>query len=585
MPDPVLRIPIDDAAFKRYLAAFQRYQEQLREQPDMWEHANEAVLDGVAANLSLADAIGQSVSAALRLGNVEERNAQRRRKDAQDEDAEQQRSSSWRRKALDHVQELSRTSASIVRGFGSFASGANGTGGLFSGISDIGKGLGGTLGGLVNLAGHVLNAGYEVNNAVSDKGLFARGIGTSISGQEGFQNNLGRYTNTDQGIDAVMNARGSPDQWWQFNALGVDRTKGSNTDVYGNVLRSQAALAKRFTDANGVTNWAQVDPRGGSAFGTTHEDLNRLKGLSGTALDKAIQTAVSFKSPLGDKQTDAATKSVVAMDNLTTRVRDSAQAMAVGFDPALDKATKGLTDLAAVAEKIVSLFPSNWNLNDATPTIHHESDADRKRAEADPNNPRGKGLWGGLKAMWNSPWISIDTPGGGGHSAYAPGGGGRSFKGNVADLTSSLEQRGIGATAATGSAGGIIAEGGGLGMSKNGAFGIGQWRGDRLKKLFAKYGPNPSLDQQLDFLASELKGGDYGGKSVLGASSVSAALSAYAYKFMRPNNFAKDPHDYAADDVRRGTHALTTAGVNVKVAVTLPTGAQAAVTANSTGKS
>jgi len=354
--DPILRIPIDDAAFKRYMEAFERYQSQLDEQPEKWAESNEQVREGVAANMALADAIGQSVSAAIRLGDAQSRNAQRRKREAEDSDVEEQRASGWRRKALDHVQEFNRSASTAVRSFSSFAAGGKGAGGMFGMIADAGKGLGGDIGAVVNLLGHTLNAGYEINNAVSDKGLFARGIGASLGQQEGFHNNLGRYTNTDQGIDAVMNARGTPQEWWQFNSLGVDRTKGSNAEVYGNVLRKQAELAKRFTDKNGTTNWAQVDPRGGSAFGTTHEDLNRLKGLSGADLDKAIKDAVAFKTPLADKQIDAATKSVVAMDNLTTRVQDQTQALTVGLSPQLDKLTTGMGRLADVAEKLAGIL-------------------------------------------------------------------------------------------------------------------------------------------------------------------------------------------------------------------------------------
>lgn len=358
MPDPVLRIPVDDEAFKRYLELFQRYQTQLEEQPEIWQASNDATRDGVAANLALADAIGQSVSAAIRLGDVQDRNARKRKRERDAENANEQRAASWRRRALDHVQELSRTADTVVRSFGSFASGSRGAGGLFGMIADGGKGLGGDIGAVVSLLGHTLNAGYEINSAVRDKGQFARGIGTSISAQEGFHNNLGAYTNTDQGIDAVMNARNDPRQWAAFSTLGVNWNSGSNAELYANVLRKQTQLAKRHLDKNGNIKFYETDPLGGSAFGTSHEDLNRL--VKAPNLEKAIQEALSFKSPLGDKQTDAATKTVTAMDTLTTRTVDAAQAMTVSLNPAIDRVTDGLNKLANVVNKIVSLLPSSW---------------------------------------------------------------------------------------------------------------------------------------------------------------------------------------------------------------------------------
>lgn len=571
MPEPVLRIPVDDEAFQRYMEAFGRYQEQLREQPEMWEDVNSSVRDGIAANLSLADAIGASVAAAVRLGDVQERNAQRRRKDSQDEDAEQQRASTWRRKALDHVQELSRTSASIVRGFGNFASGANGTGGLFSMVSDVGKGLGGTLGGIVNLVGHALNAGYEINNAVSEKGLFARGIGTSISGQEGFQNNLGRLVNTDQGIDAVMNARGNASQWADFARLGVrgftDPSK-SNTDLYADVLRQQARIAQRYTKGN-YTNWQLADAFGASAFGTTHEDLNRI--MKDPDLAGKIAAAQSFKSPLADKQTDAATKAVIAQDNLTTHVRDTAQAFAVGFDPALDKATAGLSKLAALAEKIVGFFPSNWSLDGAMPTIRHETDAERRAAEADPNNPRGKGLWGGLKAMWNSDWVSVKQTGEGNNYQQWAG--------------DQFQKAGWSANQTKGLLSNIQAESSfnpfNVGDSGK-AFGLGQWHADRQAMYAKLYGhtmqsvkdPRQALREQLGFIQWELthtekKAGD----------RLRQALTAYDAGRIVSRDYERPAS--RAEDLRRGR---TAENVTVNVKVTAPTGMQTAVTTNSAAK-
>ena len=47
------------------------------------------------------------------------------------------------------------------------------------------------------------------------------------------------------------------------------------------------------------------------------------------------------------------------------------------------------------------------------------------------------------------------------------------------------------------------------------AYGIGQWLGGRADALHAQFGPKPTLDQQLDFLAGELRGGGQGGAKVL----------------------------------------------------------------------
>jgi hypothetical protein len=112
-----------------------------------------------------------------------------------------------------------------------------------------------------------------------------------------------------------------------------------------------------------------------------------------------------------------------------------------------------------------------------------------------------------------------------------------------------LQNRGFSAEQSKGIVAGIGAEGGGLGMAANGAFGIGQWRGPRQRALFAKYGRSPKLHEQMDFLISELKGGDPGGASVMGQTTADHALLAYIYNFMRPGAGA-------LGDVRRGRSLL-----------------------------
>jgi hypothetical protein len=105
------------------------------------------------------------------------------------------------------------------------------------------------------------------------------------------------------------------------------------------------------------------------------------------------------------------------------------------------------------------------------------------------------------------------------------------------EVYSYLKGQGIPEHVAAGAAAGVHAESASNGAARNpssGAFGIGQWLGPRKRELFKRYGPNPTLTQQLEFLAYELKGGDHGGAAVLGAKSKEEALERYITKFMRP---------------------------------------------------
>lgn len=94
----------------------------------------------------------------------------------------------------------------------------------------------------------------------------------------------------------------------------------------------------------------------------------------------------------------------------------------------------------------------------------------------------------------------------------------------------------------------------------HGAFGIGQWRGERLRKLRAKYGQNPTLDQQIEFLLWELRGGDAGGRSVLAANTDQGALSAYVNQFMRPGAAGAIGDMHRGMDYLRGLEGVRVGG-------------------------
>lgn len=121
----------------------------------------------------------------------------------------------------------------------------------------------------------------------------------------------------------------------------------------------------------------------------------------------------------------------------------------------------------------------------------------------------------------------------------------QSRKPDPAVISLYLRSQGVPEPVAAGIVAGIVAEGGSLGMAANGAFGIGQWRGDRQRRLFDRFGKKPTLLQQIDFLLWELRGGDKGGPSVLGSSSSEQAMGHYLRDFMRPG-------DGLAGDLRRG---------------------------------
>lgn len=122
------------------------------------------------------------------------------------------------------------------------------------------------------------------------------------------------------------------------------------------------------------------------------------------------------------------------------------------------------------------------------------------------------------------------------------------------DIVDFFKAKGLDEAHAYGIAAGIMAESGGNHTVVNrssGASFLGQWLGSRLDALRARYGPNPTREQQLEFLWHELNGGDPGGKHVLAAGDAGSVLDAYIRKFMRPAAGAE-----TLSDLERGMEAL-----------------------------
>lgn len=126
---------------------------------------------------------------------------------------------------------------------------------------------------------------------------------------------------------------------------------------------------------------------------------------------------------------------------------------------------------------------------------------------------------------------------------------------DVTSIENYLQSQGLSADQARGIAAGINAESLSNPNAINptsGAFGYGQWLGTRKAALFAQYGPSPTPQQQLDFLVSELYGGDRGGAAVLAQSNPLDVLTAYITKFMRPAPGLETTNDIARGKVYLG---------------------------------
>ena len=103
--------------------------------------------------------------------------------------------------------------------------------------------------------------------------------------------------------------------------------------------------------------------------------------------------------------------------------------------------------------------------------------------------------------------------------------------------------KGLTKNKAKGIYGNIMQESGGKHniVSRDGhnSYGLAQWTGTRKARLFSKYGTNPTVNQQLEYLWDELNSTEKGALNALrNTTTVEDATKVFMQKFERPANWA-----------------------------------------------
>lgn len=103
--------------------------------------------------------------------------------------------------------------------------------------------------------------------------------------------------------------------------------------------------------------------------------------------------------------------------------------------------------------------------------------------------------------------------------------------------------KGLTKNQAKGIYGNIMQESGGKPniVSRDGhnSYGLAQWTGTRKARLFSKYGTNPTVNQQLEYLWDELNSTEKDALDALrNTSTVADATKVFMQKFERPANWA-----------------------------------------------
>lgn len=361
---PILTVPVDDAAFKRFLDTFKKYQATLKEQPEMWKSMAGGV-DGVAvAAAVMTEEIIRQTEETKKLTTEEEKReriaqdaARRRKKEHDDDDRRDKKAHDARKRQIDQVREYGRTVSNTVSGFGKWAAGG-GVMGAVGGAGEAAMGLGAlgvagaAVGGLLAAVAAGGGAAYLANSVAGNRRQTAIGLGTTPGKVQGYENALKYDFDVDSALDKMSKMQNDPAALSMWGMAGITNPKGTDT---AELLKKYALYARSQWIKDGQ-NTALAEAHGyGKVFG-----VNELRNM--TANDLAGDFAKGDKFAKEHGQSDdvgtAAQKLVVQFDLLAAKIGNDLIADLVKLDPILMKLTNDLSDLVDDVERIAALFSS-----------------------------------------------------------------------------------------------------------------------------------------------------------------------------------------------------------------------------------
>jgi len=354
-----------------------------------------------------------------------------------------------------------------------------------------------------------------------------------------------------------------------FQGLGVTAKDLQNPD---DALLKIAEASERMPRAEFT---ARLQRLGVSEAGITllskgRDELEKLliqMEKQGVATKQSAEDAIAFDNALNDIEQTIKGKARPAIASLAGALADAAEDqenlnvvsnIAIGVLGAVALATIAATwpwlALAGAIAGAVAAYRS-WNNR---PPEQTTGDWIREKYQGamDAMGISIKGGGEGRLAYYNRGRDAMGNPIGG---ASGGAGGGSSGPRTAATVEQYFKSKGYSAEQAKGIAAAVVAEGGLArrtgGGYKGRALGIGQLLGDRRERFLARYGPNFTLQDELEFMHWELQGGDQGGAAVRAQKTSAGTLNAMVNSFYRPAAGAQ-----TAGDMRRGMAYLNGRG-------------------------
>lgn len=584
MAAPILKIPVDDAAFKRFLETFAKFRKEVEGQPEAWSGVSGGIRDAAESAAEFAKELDKQAQETRRLSASEDaldkaRTASARRRKAEDDDTKRREDAAAdrRKHIIDQTREYGRTVASIAVGAGKWA---------------LGGGLLGLLTGGIGLFGlDRLAAG------VGDARRSAMGFGVGAGQAQGLGINLQRYFDVNTVLGNVANAQANPAQWGAFRSLGVDPRSGNAADLTYQLAR---AARSRFIADKGNLQLAQA--QGLTQF-FSPEDLRRMASESTGQFNASLAQSQSYRG-LSDDVGRKWQNFTVGLETAVKNVENTLVTKLSRLEPALEKIIAKFGDLAVKVLDRIDFDALGRGLDKFASYITSPQFQADFKTFVDDVSVLAQKIASALKFLGIIP----DTPNPGGAApagvpnadiAGVPSGRSNAFKatfGHVDRITgavgtdlyesdatryaaSQFKKWGWSDAQVKGLLSNLHFESNlnPLAVGDNGsAYGIAQWHADRQAQYAKLFGhsiksvrdPAQALREQLSFIQWELANThSKAGRRLKSATSAYGASSALVEDYERPKYTG-------IEKVRRGVYATT-------IRIDNHTGNNVAVTANS----
>jgi hypothetical protein len=605
MATPILRIPVDDAAFKKFLETFNKYQSALGKQEDAWADINDALVQ-------MTENMEQQKEAAAGLTEEENRRAEALKKIAEeqrDADKEQEardkEASKRRQHAINQVREYARGVASAAMSLTKWVS------------IDSALAFGGSMLSMYGLD--------RFANYAGDARRQASGMGISIGQMQRTSVAMSPYFNAEQTIDRIANMAGDPTQMAPLLMMGLNprgkdpaeltlqaasRARSMFIKNKGNLAISEAQGLTQLFSPEELRRMAHESNADFSADQRLARNAAVNKGLDDKTARKWQQFTMtldnagySLKNQLIDKLTTLVgplTKLEGAFVHLVEQVltKSNLDGIASGIEsfakwinsPDFQKGFQTFTDdVVAIASKIDSALKLLGWVPDSDPVA---AAAAAQRRDMVAGAAGGAAIGGAVGGP-----VGAVIGGGLGLVGGFVAGSGRPLapleirsNDRYQSIGRQLMGMGYGDAATKGILANLLGEGSDLNpfawgdKDKNGnytAYGIAQWHKDRRDEYLKHFhhtmesvrDPNQALKEQVEFIHYELK---HKYKNV--GEVLRYAQNPYGAAYTVATSYEK-PRDLFGEAQRRGIAAQR--APDIKIHVRNQTGHSVAVTANS----